>query len=133
MKTFALVLLLVSVTTFASAAKKTFTAAEMKTVYVQGNSKTANDIRRQMGKDSAKGRICIIPTNDPNAADLRMQVDEQRRDQVFHAPNLGNVLIGSQSPTAITITDRAGVDVFNGDSQMSWERVYVRILQQLCQ
>ena len=132
MKTFLFVLLLVSVPSFAGE-RKTFTAAEMKTVYIQGNNKTANDIRKQMAKDSAKGRICLAPTNDPKAADLQMLVDQQRRDQAFQRPSFGNVLIGSMSPTAITVTDRNGVDVFNGDSQMSWMNVYMRVVKQVCE
>jgi len=126
------ILLLVLFTSFASAERKSFTAADAKTVYVQGNNKTANDIRKQMAKDSAKGRSCLAPTNDPNTADFKMQVEQQRRDAMYNERSAGAIMLGSHSPTAITVTDRAGVDVFNGDSQVIWDYVYRRMLKQLC-
>ena len=38
-----------------------------QTVFVAGNNKAANDVRKQLSKDSQKGKSCLVPTDDPAA------------------------------------------------------------------
>ena len=86
-------------------------------------TKAANDIRKQLSKDSEKGKSCLVPTDDPAKADLRMDVNQG-------APGSG--LVGTQPAVAVSISNKAGAVVFSGDSELAWNAVYRRIHKTLC-
>jgi hypothetical protein len=94
-----------------------------QTVFVAGNNKAANDIRKQLSKDSQKGKSCLVLTDDPAKAELRMEVNQG-------APGSG-LLMGSPA-VAVSVTNKAGVIVFSGDSELAWDAVYRRLQKKLC-
>jgi hypothetical protein len=96
--------------------------AQAQTVFVASNNKAANDIRKQLSKDSQKGKTCLTPTYDPSKAELRMDVNQG-------APGSG--LIGPPS-VSVSVTNKAGVVVFSGDSEVAWTAVYQRLKKKLC-
>jgi hypothetical protein len=94
-----------------------------QTIFVASNNKAANDIRKQLSKDAQKGKSCLIPTDDPAAAELRMEVNQG-------APGSG-LLMGSPA-VAVSVTNKAGVIVFSGDSELAFTAVYRRLQKKLC-
>jgi hypothetical protein len=99
------------------------TFAPAQTVFVASNNKSANNIRTQMSKDSAKGRSCLVPEDDPSKADLRMEVNEG-------IPGSGT--FAGLPSVSVNVADRSGKVVFRGDSQLAWSAVYRRLQKQLC-
>lgn len=97
--------------------------ASNQTIFIASNNKAANDIRKQLSKDSEKGKSCLTPTDDPAQADLRMDVNQG-------VPGSG--LIGSVPAIAVSISSKAGVVVFSGDTELAWTRIYRRLQEQLC-
>jgi hypothetical protein len=96
--------------------------AQAQTVFIASNNKAANDIRKQLSKDSQKGKSCLTPTDDPSKAELRMDVNQG-------APGSG---FGTLPSISVSVTNKAGVVVFSGDTELAWERVYRRFQQKLC-
>ncbi len=99
-----------------------FAQKESRTVFIASNNKSANDIRKQLTKDSQKGKSCLTPTNDPSKADLRMDVKQG-------VPGSGLMELPSLS---VSVTDKAGVVLFTGDTELAWERVYRSLQKKLC-
>ncbi len=99
-----------------------FAFAQAQTVFVAGNNKAANDIRKQLSKDAQKGKSCLVPTDDPSKAELHMDVNQG-------APGSG--LMGPPS-VSVSVTNKAGVVVFSGDSELAWTAVYQRLQKKLC-
>jgi hypothetical protein len=99
------------------------TLAPAQTVFVASNNKSANKIRTQMSKDSAKGKSCLVPEDDPLKADLRMEVNEG-------IPGSGT--FAGLPSVSLNVADRTGKVVFRGDTQLAWSAVYRRLQKQLC-
>jgi hypothetical protein len=96
--------------------------AQAQMIFVASNNKAANDIRKQLVKDSQKGKSCLVPTDDSSKAELRMDVNQG-------APGSGLTSLPSVS---VSVTDKAGVVVFSGDTELAWEAVYRRLQKKLC-
>jgi hypothetical protein len=76
-----------------------------QTVFILSNNKAAHDIGKQLSKDTQKGKSCLVPTDDPAKAELRMDVNQG-------APGSG--LMGPPS-VPVSVTNKAGVVVFSGE------------------
>ena len=113
MKKFPFLLLLVAIA---------FAQKETQSVFITSNNKSGNNIRKQLTKDSQKGKSCLIPTSDPSKADLRMDVNQGN-------PGSGLTVLPAVS---VSVTDKAGVVVFSGDTELAWERVYRSMQKKLC-
>ena len=96
--------------------------ASDQSVFITGNNKAANDIRKQLSKDSQKGKSCLVPTDDPTKAELRMDVNQG-------APGSGLL---RPPAISVSITNKAGMVVFSGDTELAWEAVYRRFQKALC-
>lgn len=93
-----------------------------QTIFIASNNKAANDIRKQLTKDAAKGKSCLIPVNDPAKAELRMDVNQG---------NPGSGMMGVPS-VAVTVTKNDGTVVFSGDTEIAWTAVYRRMQKRIC-
>ena len=118
--TLLIVLFLCAATVSAKEAPQTSTVKDP--VFITGNNKAANDIRKQLSKDSQKGKSCLVPTDDPAKAELRMDVNQG-------APGSGLL---RPPAISVSITNKAGVVVFSGDTELAWEAVYRRFQKALC-
>src|SRR5947208_7962407 len=98
MKKLVVVLLLLACLAFAS----DDLASAQTPVFITGNNKAANDIRKQLSKDSQKGKSCLVPTDDPTKAELRMDVNQG-------APGSGLL---RPPAISVSITNKAGMVVF---------------------
>src|SRR5205807_1132496 len=92
--TLLIVLFLCAAVVSAKEAPQTFTVKNP--VFITGNNKAANDIRKQLSKDSQKGKSCLVPTDDPAKADLHMDVNQG-------APGSG--FSGSLSAVSVSVTN----------------------------
>jgi hypothetical protein len=99
-----------------------FAQNPQQTIFIASNNKAANEIRKQLSKDSQKGKSCLAPTNDPSKADLRMDVSQG-------VPGSGLTELPSVS---VSVTNKAGVVLFTGDTELAWERVYRSLQKKLC-